>query len=76
MRIKMLKTQKGSPDGVTVVNYLEGQEYDINIELSKVFIMQKWAIEIKKVEVKSEIVPENKMLNEYENKKLFSEKKR
>lgn len=40
MIVKMLKTQTGSMDGVTVSKYLKGQEYSLSDDLAYVFIKQ------------------------------------
>jgi len=51
MRLIMEKTKKGSSDGVTVLTYQKGVEYDVPSELSfdlaNVFINEKWAKEVK-----------------------------
>ena len=59
MKIKMLKTQRGSVDGIHSQFYTAGTEYELSGSLLKVFLDNKWASEI--VEEKSESVPENKM---------------
>ena len=67
MILQMLKTMRGSPDGIKVNTYEAGIEYDFsNIEnLAKVFIKNKWAVITK-------VNPEKKSLNEikYENKAI------
>lgn len=40
MRVRMLKTKKGSPDGVTVTVYTVGQDYNIPDNLADVFVNQ------------------------------------
>lgn len=40
MKIKMLKTKKGSPDGAIVNTYLVGREYDMPDSLADVFVDQ------------------------------------
>jgi len=35
--VKMTKSQRGSPDGFTVLNYEKGETYDLPIELADVF---------------------------------------
>lgn len=37
VRIVMLKTTKGAPDGITTVEYVEGQEYDVPEDLAGAF---------------------------------------
>lgn len=43
MLIKMLVSQKGSPDGIRVYLYETGQEYDLPDGLAQVFIREGWA---------------------------------
>jgi len=43
MRIKMLTTQNGSPDGVSVRQYREGQVYEVPEALGRVFVRHRWA---------------------------------
>ena len=74
MKVKMLKTQRGSVDGIHVQAYTAGTEYELSGNLLKVFLDNKWASEV--VEAKAQSVPENKM--EYapvENKKEKRDKK-
>ena len=59
MKIKMLETTKGSPDGFTVRSYVAGKEYNMSgipgNDLAKVFVEQmEVAVEVKPkvVEVK------------------------
>ena len=49
MRIRMLCDQSGSVDGVVILRYLAGQEYDMtktngHVELAKTFVSQNWAV--------------------------------
>ena len=58
MKIKMLKTRQGSPDGISVVTYCADDVFDIPDELAKVFLRKRWA---KKNETKNlGKAPENK----------------
>jgi hypothetical protein len=68
MKIKMIVRQIGADDGVHVVNYKAGEEYEISEKLAKIFIDNMWAVgfqpvvkpEIKKVDVvEVKKVPEN-----------------
>ncbi len=43
MKIKMLKTRQGSPDGIIVNTYNGGETVDMPEELAHVFIRQRWA---------------------------------
>ena len=65
MKIKMLKTTKGSPDGFTVRSYAAGKEYIMSggpaNDLAKVFVEQmEVAVEVKPkvIEIK---VPEKEL---------------
>ena len=40
MKLRMIKTAKGSPDGLKVVEYKKGETYEIPEELAKVFLEQ------------------------------------
>ncbi len=49
MKIRMLCDQSGSVDGVVILSYLAGQEYDMtktngHVELAKTFVSQNWAV--------------------------------
>ena len=49
MKIRMLCDQSGSVDGVVILRYLTGQEYDMSktnghVELAKTFVSQNWAV--------------------------------
>jgi hypothetical protein len=50
MKLKMLETRQGSPDGISVATYEEGQTYDIPKDLAGVFIREDWAEPLKKKE--------------------------
>ena len=43
MKIKMLKTRQGSPDGISVNTYIHGETVDVPDELARIFIRQRWA---------------------------------
>lgn len=43
MRIGMLTTKRGSPDGVQVKTYTEGEPYDVPDDLGAVFVREGWA---------------------------------
>ena len=43
MRIKMLRTQPGSPDGVEVNVYEAGESYELPDDLAAVFLREDWA---------------------------------
>lgn len=44
MRVKMLRTMKGSPNGHNVYEYEAGCEYSIPESLAAVFVDNKWAV--------------------------------
>ncbi len=43
MKLKMLKTCLGSPDGRRVVEYLKGETHDLPADLAEAFVSQGWA---------------------------------
>jgi len=58
MKIKMLKTRQGSPDGISVFTYCAEDIVEVPEELGKVFLRKRWA---KKTESKNlGKAPENK----------------
>ena len=49
MKIRMLCDKDGSVDGVVIMRYLAGQEYDMtktigHVDLAKTFVSQNWAV--------------------------------
>jgi len=46
MKCKMLKTSTGSPDGIKVETYLQGQEYDLSPSLASVFLQMGIALPV------------------------------
>lgn len=49
MKIRILCDQSGSVDGMVILRYLAGQEYDMSktnghVELAKTFVSQNWAV--------------------------------
>jgi len=42
VKIKMLETRTGSPDGVTVCSYAKGEQYDLPDGLAQVFVHEGW----------------------------------
>ena len=60
MNIRMLKTMRGSPDGIQVFEYRAGQKYDLPDDLAGVFLREGWAEEDKELvlETKAEPQPE------------------
>lgn len=47
----MLITQKGSPDGIQVVEYKEGEVYELPLSLALVFLDHGWAEEDKSLDI-------------------------
>jgi hypothetical protein len=58
MKVKMIKTKKGSPDGFTVCEYLIGESYDIPDDLAKVFIEMEVAEEFEEAVISDESIKE------------------
>ena len=58
MKLKMLETRSGSPDGVSTVLYKKNREYELPDDLACVFIKEKWARTVGKKDLGS--APENK----------------
>lgn len=46
MKITMLETRKGSPDGIRVLEYERDVTYDVTADLGRVFVEQGWAKEV------------------------------
>ncbi len=42
MKIKMLETRTGSPDGVRVRSYAKGEQYELPDDLAQVFVQEGW----------------------------------
>lgn len=68
MKIRMLETKDGSPDGLKVNTYEKGTEHDLSgsageQDLASVFVREKWA-----EEVKGKKAAENKATEPAENK--------
>ncbi len=61
MKIKMLKTRQGSPDGISVNTYTRGETAEVPDELARIFIGQRWARKVTTKGVKDRgKSPENK----------------
>ena len=43
VKIRMLSTREGSPDGIRIEKYLENQIYEIPSSLAAIFISEGWA---------------------------------
>ncbi len=42
VRIHILETRDGSPDGITVVRYRPGETHDMPVDLAAVFLREGW----------------------------------
>jgi len=65
MKVRMVSTQKGSPNGIAIKLYTKGKVYDVPDELGKVFLQESWAEKLRDVEKKTvkkalKAAPENK----------------
>lgn len=47
-KVKMLQDAPGSPDGITVKDYLKGREYDLPADLANAFLAEDLAEEVVK----------------------------
>lgn len=47
IKIKMLQTHKGSPDGIRIEEYQTGQVYDLPQRLARIFLNEGWGIELR-----------------------------
>lgn len=75
MKIKMLKTSKGSLNGINVQDYKAGKTYDITESLYKCFLGDK-VCELVREKKKIDSPPENKALFVSENKSKKAKKRR
>jgi hypothetical protein len=59
MKVRMLTTKLGSPNGLEVREYEAGQKYDMPESLAEIFLSQGWAEEDKELvpEIKAEAPP-------------------
>lgn len=61
-KIRMIRTTKGSPDGVQVFQYVAGQVYLVPPDLADLFVREGWAEEDKTldgiIETKDAVVKE------------------
>ena len=56
MKVRMLVTHDGSPDGININEYQAGQKYDLPERLARIFLDAGWAEEdkVETIEVKNE----------------------
>jgi len=63
MKLKMIRTSYGSPDGVQVEEYKKGETYDMRETLAVIFLKEGWAVKVEKSPRKTKdhgTAPENK----------------
>jgi len=46
VKIKMLETRTGSPDGVSVCSYIKGEHYELPDDLARVFVHEGWGKQV------------------------------
>jgi len=69
MKILMVETKKGSPDGINISEFAKGKEYDLPPGLADVFIHEGWAkIVEEKLEKKIIKVKEKQVIKRKEKK--------
>ena len=49
IKVRMIQTKKGSPDGIRVIEYQKGEIYDLPASLAEVFLREGWAKKIQEV---------------------------
>jgi hypothetical protein len=69
MRIIMERTQDGSPDGITVLRYHQGEEYDAPDTLAHIFLGEGWAREVVP-EPDTPVLEEKDLMAAPENKRV------
>jgi signal peptidase I len=62
MKIKMLQTVRGSPNGIDINEYKNGEIYNLPKELADIFIHEGWAKLIEEVEEKIIEIPETQVI--------------
>lgn len=60
-KVLMVRNKLGSPDGVTVKHYLEGETYELPVGLADTFLFEKVAEKVQ-AEKAVEAAPENKAI--------------
>ena len=75
MKIKMLKTVKGSPNGIDILEYESGEIYDLPKELADIFIHERWAELIEEIEEKVIEIPETQVIKREKKVIKYKEKK-
>jgi len=68
-RIRMLSTERGSPDGLTVSTYLAGREYDVPDALLMAFIDMGACEIVDGLEAKVMTQPETKPMRKIRGRK-------
>ena len=49
MKVRMLSTRRGSPDGIEIREYEAGRKYDLSPSLAEIFLGAGWAEEDKEL---------------------------
>ena len=49
MKVRMLSTRRGSPDGIEIREYEAGKKYDLSPSLTEIFLGAGWAEEDKEM---------------------------
>lgn len=60
MKIRMLTTAKGSPDGIRVFEYLQGEEYDLTKSLKELHLAENFVHHQKVAEPADKPIKETK----------------
>lgn len=68
MKIKMKKTDFGSPDGITVLKYFINKEYDIPDALAKSFVEHLKIAEYAEEKKMEKTAPDNKSITDRKKK--------
>ena len=58
MKVRMLITKRGSPDGLEVREYEAGKKYDLPERLAGIFLSQGWAEEDKELVLETKAEPQ------------------
>lgn len=74
MKIKMKKTEFGSPDGITNVKFEQGQEYDVTDRLAHVFVEQMKVAEYMGEKKMEKTAPDNKAIGKKAEKQEENER--
>jgi hypothetical protein len=59
VKIKMLSTAPGADDGIHVLEYEEGETYDVSVDLARVFVAEEVAEAIDELPEQPAVEPEH-----------------